>query len=112
MVETLDKSCHLDIQDLLTGSLHVIVLRNKRMGIDLSRQDEVTWCDMLEGCLDGMGASLGVDERGVLTTLCTQFLNVDLTHLELWLQGETGTFDEQLAILEQHRVAAIDHILC
>ena len=81
------------------------------MGIDISRQDKVAWRDVLEGCLDGMGSSLGIDERGVLTTLSAQLLDVDLTHLDLWLQGETVAFDEQLTILEEHRVASIDHIL-
>ena len=79
MVETLNETSHLDIQDFLAGGLHVVVFRNKRMGIDITRQNKVAWRDMLESCLKSMGTSLGIDERSVLTTLSTQFLDVDLT---------------------------------
>ena len=36
MIESFGETCHLDIQDLLAGCLHILVLGNKRMGIDLT----------------------------------------------------------------------------
>ena len=56
--------------------------------------------------------TLGIDERGVLTTLYAQFLNVDLTLLYLWRETEAVTFYQQLSVLENHCITTIDHILC
>ena len=42
MVKPLGKTCHLDIENLLTGRLHILVFRNKRMGIDGTLQFKVS----------------------------------------------------------------------
>ena len=36
MIESFGKTCHLDIQNLLAGCLHILVLGDKRMRIDLT----------------------------------------------------------------------------
>ena len=59
-----------------------------------------------------MGVALGVDERRIGVALCTQALHVNLGSLQLWLEREAFTLDKQSAILENHGVATIHHILC
>ena len=55
--------------------------------------------------------TLGVDERGVLTTLYTQFLDIDLTSLNLRLDAEAIALYQQMAVLKDHRISTIDKIL-
>ena len=111
MVETLGKTCHLDIQDFLTGRLHIFVLGDKRMGIDLALKFEVTYLRRLTGHLQRMRMTLGIDERRVLTTLYTQFLDINLTGFDLWLDTETIALYQQMSILIYHRISTIDQIL-
>ena len=63
------------------------------------------------GNLQSMRMTLGVDERGVLTTLYTQFLDIDLTSLNLRLDAEAIALYQQMAVLKDHRISTIDHIL-
>ena len=112
MIETFGKTCHLDIQDLLTGRLHILVLRDKRMRIDDALQFEVVFLNGFAGNLQCMGMALGIDKRGVLTTLYTQLLNIYLALLDLGREAETITFYKEMSILEDHGVATIDEILC
>ena len=112
MIETFGKTCYLDIQDLLTGRLHILVLRDKRMRIDDALQFEVVFLNRFAGNLQCMGMALGIDKRGVLTTLYTQLLNIYLALLDLGREAETITFYKEMSILEDHGVATIDEILC
>ena len=63
------------------------------------------------GNLQSMRMTLGVDERGVLTTLYTQFLDIDLTSLNLRLDAEAIALYQQMAVLKDHRISTIDKIL-
>ena len=63
------------------------------------------------GNLQSMRVALGVDERGVLTTLYTQFLDIDLTSLNLRLDAEAIALYQQMAVLKDHRISTIDKIL-
>ena len=63
------------------------------------------------GNLQCMRVTLGIDERGVLTTLYTQFLDVNLTGLDLRLDTEAVALYQQMAVLKDHRISAIDKIL-
>ena len=112
MIETFAETCYLDAEYLLTGILHILGLRDKRMGIDGTLQLEVALGSSLAGNLLGMGVALGIDECRILTTLRAQTLHIHLTHLDLRLEAETLALCQQMSILEDHRVAAIDHILC
>ena len=41
MIQTFGQTCHLNIQNLLTGGLHIGLLRNEGMGIDIADEFEV-----------------------------------------------------------------------
>ena len=111
MVKAFGKSGNLNVKDFLTGGLHILLPGNKRMGIDLALQFKVTRSDRLTIDLMGPGISLCIDKGCILTTLHTQFFHIHLTRLNLWLDREPGTLNEQTAILIDHRIAAIDRIL-
>ena len=83
VVETFGESCHLDVQNLLTGRMHILILWNKRMGIDGTLQFKVAFLNGFAGYLQSMGMTLCIDERGVLTALYTQLLYIDLILLDL-----------------------------
>ena len=51
MIEALGKTSHLDIQNLLTGRVHVLVLRDKRMRINLACQHKVARTHRLRALL-------------------------------------------------------------
>ena len=111
MIKALCKTCHLNIENLLTGRLHILVFGNKRMGIDRTLQYKVSWLYWFTSNLHSMRMALGIDVGGVLATLYAQLLDVDLTLLYLWRETETISFHQQLSVLENHGIATIDHIL-
>ena len=68
------------------------------------------------GCLcrdmDSMGTTLRVDERRVGITLGAQALYINLGALQLGLEREAVTLNEQSAIFKNHGIATIDNVLC
>ena len=58
-----------------------------------------------------MGLALGIDERAVGMTFRAQTLNINLSLLQLGLKRETIALDKQVTILEDHRIAGVNHIL-
>ena len=111
MIEALGQTCHLDIQDFLTGIMHLLFLGDKRMGIDCALQSEVAHGYRLADDHLRIGATLGIDKGGVLPALDTEFLHIDLHAADLRLEREAVALYEQLAILEDQCIAAIDDIL-
>ena len=65
MIKALGKSCYLNIQDLLTGGLHVLSLGNKRMRINLTLELKLTRCNGFTSNLSSTCTTLGIDKRGV-----------------------------------------------
>ena len=55
--------------------------------------------------------TLGINKRSVLTALHTQFFDIDLALLDLGREAEAITFNQHFSVLEDHRIATIDHIL-
>ena len=82
------------------------------MCIDIACQFELLAKRNLGSNDSCMCVPLGVDERRVCMALGTQALHINLSSLQLWLEREALTLDEQSAVLENHRVATIHHILC
>ena len=93
MNESLGKSSHLNIENLLTRSLHIISRRDERCRIYLTLKNEVVWLYRMtihETHLWQRVAqrcrTLGIDEGGIVTTLCTHLLVVNLGDYKLWLE--------------------------
>ena len=63
------------------------------------------------GDFASVGITLRIDKSGIGAALNLQRLNINLAHLELWLQRESVTLFQQSSILINNRVAAINHIL-
>ena len=82
------------------------------MGIDGALQLKVTLLNRFAGNLKSMRRTLGIDERSVLATLYAQLLNIDLALLDLGRETETIALNQQMSILENHSITAIDEILC
>ena len=59
----------------------------------------------------GVGMTLGIDECGVHPTFGTQFLHVNLVHLQLGLERETRSFQDQMTVLKDQGIATVDCIL-
>ena len=60
---------------------------------------------------NGLGPTLGIDERGIGLALRAQALNVNLCRLQLRLEREAVTLGQYVSILEYHGIAAIHHVL-
>ena len=111
MHQSFSQSCSLNIQDILAGGIHLVIGRNERMGIDFSGQIERHLRDVLGTDDSSMGVALGIDKRRIYMAISAQALNVNLCGLQLWLEGETLTLSQQLAVFENHGISAIDHVL-
>ena len=85
MIEALGQSQHLDIQNLLTRGLHICLLWNEGVGIDVTDQFEIARLHRLGNDLMRCSLTLGIDERGVMPPLCTQTLHIHLCYLDLRL---------------------------
>ena len=111
VIQALNQSHHLDIQYLIAILLHVFGLGDEGIGLDVTIQLEWTWGSLFAADFAGMSTTLSIDKGGVGAALNMQGFDVNLAHLELWLQREPTTFFEQSAVLVDHRIAAINHIL-
>ena len=112
MNEALGQSGRLDVQNLFARRGHLIVGRNEGMSIDGAQELERMFVQRRFAvnhlC---MGFALGIDERGIGLTLGAQAFDVNLCRLHLRLEREAVTLDQHAAILKNHRIAAVDHIL-
>ena len=112
MDESLGQSGSLDVQDLLAGLGHLVVGRDEGMGVDGTlEQERMFVLGRLAGDNLCVSLALGIDERGIGLTLGAQTFDINLSHLQLWLEREAVALDEETAILENHGIAAIDDIL-
>ena len=114
MHQALGQSHGLYMEDFLTTLLHAARLRNERSGIYLALQNKIARRDRM-----GLNIHyrlmdhppLRIDKRGVEATLCTQSLHIDLCYLHLLIEGKPFASAQALAILINHRIASIDHVL-
>ena len=111
VVQTFYQAHHLDAENLLARLLHVLGLWNKGIRIDVAHQLELTLRCSLAGDFASVGITLRIDKSGIGAALNLQRLNINLAHLELWLQRESVTLFQQSSILINNCVAAINHIL-
>ena len=111
MQQALGKTSRLDIQDFLTGGSHLLLAGNEGMRghgaqhLEGRRLYRLTLDDLR------LRIALGTDERRVGLALGAQSLHVNLGHLQLRLEGIAFPFHQNASVLENHGIAAIDHIL-
>ena len=111
MIQALYQSHNLYVENLLARCLHILALRNEGIRIDVASEFELSLGCLLADYLVGMCATLCIDECGVGAALNMQRLDVNLAHLELWLQRETITLFKQSSVLEDDGISAIYNIL-
>ena len=87
MNESLGQSGCLNIQNLLARLCHLIILRNKGMGVDgTSEFERMLILSGLRINNQSMSVALGIDECAVGVTLRTQTLDINLSLLQLGLE--------------------------
>ena len=110
--QSLGQSCGLNVQYLLAGGCHLVVSGYEWVRVNLSDKFEGMFAHDFLGVDNlGMGIALGIDECRVGMSLGAQAFHVYLGYLHLGLQREALALSQQQAVLENHGIAAIDHIL-
>ena len=97
MYKTLNETHRLDVDDFLARRLHIAVLWNERLGIDITLENKVALASRMHVNKTNVGAyhaTLSIGVSGICTTITTQTLYVNLSSDELIFHGKALSFSK------------------
>ena len=114
MHKTLNKTHRLDVDDFLARRLHIAVLWNERLWIDITLENKVALASRMHVNKTNVGAyhaTLSIGVSGICTTIATQTLYVNLSGDKLIFHCETLSLSKQRTILVNESMTTINKVL-